>query len=696
MYLALAAVLVAEPFWAQDWEAEARKLRPPDGVAAEQSIYRNLGARVRTGLDSVRRAANRTEADSRRPLLRRELTRSLGYKKLPWPPDLSARVTGTVRKPGYRIEKVVYQGLPGEWIPADLYLPDPLPGRAPGILFYNGHWFPDSKARPDFQVFCINMAKFGFITLNFETYGQGERGIARRDHRRAEALLVGVAQQGYAVYDAQASLQYLLSRPEVDPERIGMTGASGGGFDTWMNAALDDRIKVAVPVVGTCDLHEQAMARIAVDWDPKDHCHYVPGLFRYANNHELLAMAAPKPVLIVSASEDRSFPIRGVREVAAYGRALYRSYGLPSRFSYFEDSSEGHGYQKKKREAAYGWFMQWFFERGNGSPVPEPATETLPFDSPELRAFLPGENQAAGPAMVRAAGTLAAALPPRPARLNLADVLGPWPAPIPWTGRLGSARLQRLTVPAEAGLDIPAILLRPASPPKGLLAVVDDRGKEAALSGMEARSASAAGWAILAVDPRGIGELQTSKNTWLFAISLMQGENLVWRQSCDLLRAIGAVSGTPELRGIRLALCARGQDASLAASYLLGYTAEAKSPKLNWFILRDAFLTYHDFLERPKSMPLSFQLLATDRDTSKQPDREIPGSYMPFDVLDCFDIPQLLAAPRIAGLLVNPVDGDWDRKAPERARKLLSRDLRLVSGDAPDQAIARFVRQAAR
>ncbi len=114
------------------------------------------------------------------------------------------------------------------------------------------------------------MAKFGFIVLNFETYGQGERSLSSRDHRRAEGLPVGIAQQGYAVFDAQTGLRYLLSRPDVDAQRIGMTGASGGGFDTWMNAALDDRIKVAVPVVGTCDFGEQSAARLGIDWDPTD------------------------------------------------------------------------------------------------------------------------------------------------------------------------------------------------------------------------------------------------------------------------------------------------------------------------------------------------------------------------------------------------------------------------------------------
>jgi dienelactone hydrolase len=87
-----------------------------------------------------------------------------------------------------------------------------------------------------------------FVVLTFDPFGQGERGISTRDHRRIETLLVGIAQQGVAEYETQCALEYLLSRKEVDPQRIGMTGASGGGYNTWITSALDDRIKVAVPL----------------------------------------------------------------------------------------------------------------------------------------------------------------------------------------------------------------------------------------------------------------------------------------------------------------------------------------------------------------------------------------------------------------------------------------------------------------
>jgi dienelactone hydrolase len=282
--------------------------------------------RAKAALDSILHARSRKEAERARPLLRQKLEQSLGFRKLPWPPNLKAHVLGTIHRSGYHIEKIVYQTLPETPVPAHLYVPENLKQPAPAILFYNGHWWPDAKTRPDFQAFCINLARLGFVVLTFDPFGQGERGISTRDHRRVESLLVGIAQQGVAEYETQCALQYLLSRKEVDPQRIGMTGASGGGYNTWITAALDDRIKVAVPVVGTSDFYEQIAVTRPLDWyHASEHCHFVPGLIHYANNHEFAAMVAPRPLLIIAASQGQSFPIEGVRAVYRYSRDLYGS-----------------------------------------------------------------------------------------------------------------------------------------------------------------------------------------------------------------------------------------------------------------------------------------------------------------------------------------------------------------------------------
>jgi len=640
----IAVLLIALPLTAQ--------------TPGEKAVLDDLERRAREALAAIPHARTAQEADKARSGLRLELENSLGFRRLGWPPQLRARSVGVVPRAGYRLEKIVYQSLPGTEVPAHLYIPDGLKERAPAILFYTGHWWADSKARPDFQAFCINMARLGLVVLSFDAFGQGERGISNRDHRRTEALLVGIAQQGFAEYETQCALEFLLSRPEVDPKRIGMTGASGGGYNTWMTTALDDRIRVAVPVVGTSEFYEQLSVCRPLDWyRANEHCHFVPNLIRYANNHELAAMAAPRPLLIVAASQDQSFPITGVREVAAYARSLYAAYGASEKFAFSEDSSTGHGYQQKKREAAYGWFLRWLMDRGDGRPFVEPPTETAPWDSAELRCFPPGENRPAGPGMIEAVRRLAKDLPPRRAKLALEN---------------GHDKLKL----------IPQRWWRPQGRAKGVVVAVDDRGKEALAAEPVVQALLKKGWAVCGVDPRGIGELATTKPGWVFAVSLLVGENFVQRQGGDLARTIDQAGAT--------ALYARGDNASLAATYAL-----AERPKLRWFILRDGFLSFRQFFDRPESLKASFALQTEERFRTATYDREIPYHYFVFDGLRSFDLPQLLATSRAKGLVVNPIDGDWKPLGEAEARRLLPARVKLATGVTAETAVESFLDSAA-
>jgi hypothetical protein len=370
---------------------------------------------------------------------------------------------------------------------------------------------------------------------------------------------------------------------------------------------------------------------------------------------------------------------------------LYQSYGIPDHIGFYEDSSAAHGYQVKKREAAYGWFLRWLMDKGDGRPVPEPPTTTLPPDAQALRCFPPGGNQAAGPAMVSVVREDARYLPPKSPRIRLTDVLGPWPSPVSSNLEIRTDQVQRLIIPSESDLSIPAVLARPSQKARGMVIAIDDRGKEAVFADAAIQDALRAGWAVLAVDPRGIGEMATSKPTWTFAVSLLQGENMVWRQTWDVVRAAQAVMSVPALNIQSVGLYARGTDSTLAATYLLGWSAQAKDLKLEWFLLRDGFLSYHSFLDRPESMPRSYQLWSSDSDRAKPLDHEIPWIYFAFDALDSFDLPNLLAAPKIPGLIVNPIDGDWKRMTEADSRKLVSGKPQVVSEDSPEPAIRRFL-----
>jgi dienelactone hydrolase len=687
-------VVVASAARADDLRREVDALRQHDRTDREAAMLDDLERRARAALEAIPRSYTARDADRTRAPLRRELQQSLGDRRLPWPPALHPKVVGNLRRSGYRIEKLIYETLPTMQVPAHLYLPERLDKPSPAILFYNGHWWPDSKARPDFQAFCINMARLGFVVLSFDPFGQGERGVSSRDHRRTEALLVGVAQQGFAEYETRCALEYLLARPEVDRKRVGMTGASGGGYNTWVTAALDDRIAAAVPVVGTSEFAEQIHVCRPLDWyRAAEHCHFVPGLINYANNHELLAMAAPNPVLIIAASHDQSFPLAGVREVAAYGRALYESYGAGEKIALVVDESEGHGYQRRKREAAYGWFLRWLLGRGDGRPHPEPPTKPEPVASEELRCFPPGRNEPAGPAMIAAVRRLARDLPPSPAKLDLQAVLGPTPPAPPVRVSLGPARLQRLVVPSEAGLDVPAFLLRPAGDVRGVLIALDDRGKEVLASDPVVELAHVRGWAVCGVDPRGIGESATDKTGWLFAVSLLLGENFVGRQAWDLGRVLGALASPGAFPGKPIGLYARGENASLAATYAIARASEPEGPALRWYLLRDGFVSFRTFLDRPRSLPASYRLMSEDRDRTTAFDREIPASFFAFNALRSFDLPQFLASSRAKGLFANPRDGDWGRLPEAAARSLLSPAVRAVSEEEPARRIAEFLEE---
>ena len=670
----LAVTAMRPAFAADDLQRQVRELRPADVHAGERAVLENLDNRVREVLAAVPRKPGMLSREQAAGL-RQQLQRSLGFRQLPWPPDLQPRYAGTVARKGYRIAKVLFQTFPGTQVPAHLYLPDSLNGPAPAILFYTGHWWPDSKTQPDFQSFCVNMALLGFVVFIFDAFGQGERGISQRDHRRTESLLIGISQQGIAEYETQCALEYLLSLPEVDPQRIGMTGASGGGYNTWMTSALDERIAVSVPVVGTSEFAEQIHSSIEHDfYQASEHCHYVAGLLKYANNHELIALIAPRPLLVISASVDRSFPIGGVRAVAGYARDLYGQAEIPEKFGFSEDSSAGHGYQQKKREAAYGWFRRWLQNTGDGGAYSEPSTEILAWDAPELHCFSDGRSRPAGPGIIGAIRTIAAKRRPS----NALPVERP-PRHPAFRPNLKRARVQRLEIPVTQSLTIPAFLVRPASASRGVLLGLDDRGKEELLGDPVIKAALDKSWTVCGVDPRGFGELSTSKMGWVSATSLLLGENFVWKQAWDLAHTMEYLAAS------KFALYARGPNASLATAFAVAQKAGGE--RLSWYALKDGFISFRQFLERPESLRASYELRGENNFRGYVYDREIPFHYFVFDALRLFDLPQAFAASQAEGVIINAIDGDWRRMTESDVRKLLPPSMRVIDSDSPDAVL---------
>ena len=679
--------------------AAAREMRP-EGAPGETSVLDALETRARHVLEQLNHATDRAGLKASVPGLRRRLRESLGVDRLPKPVPRNVRPVGTIDRGSYVIEKLVYETFPGMEVPVHLYRPTAGAVRRPAILFVPGHWWADSKSRRNFQAFCINMARWGFVVLTYDPFGQGERGISWRDHRRTELVVAGVAQEAVVWFESTCALEYLLSRPEVDPHRIGITGASGGGYNSWIMGALEPRFAVSVPVVGTADFYEQLSVVRERDWyDAKEHCHFVPRLLQYANNHEFLAMVAPKPVLIISAHNDHSFRIPGIRDVIAYGRSLYGALDRPERIGYFEDRSAGHGYQKKKREAAYGWFRRWLQNEGDGYPVEEPATGTAAWDDPEMRCFPAGENRRAGPPINAQARALLSKLAPPSAppsarkleglivkalglRLRTVRLMTGPKLERGVSREAGGYRVERIVWNQKDGVQIRGVLLAPVGAWKGALLAACDGGKERLLDHPAVRTALGSGHAVLLADPRGMGENAVTKPGWVFAVSQILGESFVGLQALDLVMGWRGLLALPELQGKPIGFLGSGPFAAMAATY-----AAVLEPRSAYLYVEKGFATYRSFVDRERSLRESYRLAKPGEERTVKIDREIPGALVVFDALRSFDVPDLLASvsPRPV-FVANAIDGDWDPLADEDLARILRNGRYTWAAPAPHAA----------
>ena len=288
---------------------------------------------------------------------------------------------------GYRIRKLRYEGYPGMWIPALLYEPDNLVGKVPGVLNPNGH-HAGGKAMDYKQARCINLAKRGMLALNTEFVGMGEL-TANREHNRIGHLdLCGKA--GVAVFylAMKRALDVLLNHPHCDPDRVAMTGLSGGGWQTAVLSALDERVTVIVPVAG----HSPVWQRVSCMADIGDLEQVPSDLCTIADFDTVTALFAPRPsLLIYNLNDDCCFRSRRTRKsVFNPVKPLYDLLGVNDLFEFYENRDPGtHNYEADSRGQLYR-----FLNRHLGLDTMK---EDLPFENEllsesQLNVGLPEEN----------------------------------------------------------------------------------------------------------------------------------------------------------------------------------------------------------------------------------------------------------------------------------------------------------------
>jgi dienelactone hydrolase len=261
---------------------------------------------------------------------------------------------------GYILRKLRYQALPGLWIPTILYEPTELQGKVPAVLNVNGHVGPPGKAIDYKQLRCINLSKRGIIALNPEWFYFGElHGEGYRHNRAAYLDLCGIA--GVAVFflSMQRGLDVLLSHDHTDPERVAVTGLSGGGWQTIILSALDTRVRLAVPNAGYIGLdvrveHQRDIGDI--EQNPTD-------LVTIADYPTLTAMLAPRPALLIyNQMDDCCFQTERARpSVYEPVRPLYEALGHADDFQFHNNVDPGtHNYDVDNRQQFYRFLNRHF------------------------------------------------------------------------------------------------------------------------------------------------------------------------------------------------------------------------------------------------------------------------------------------------------------------------------------------------
>ena len=298
-------------------------------------------------------------------------------------PSLCAKTVGLLQEDGFRIEKVLFQARPGAWITANFYLPEQRNGKIPAILLLCGH-AEEGKAYPQYQNVCRRLVQAGIAVLAQDPVGQGERFeyyipetgelrikglIEEHDYEGKPIWALGQSLARYFVADAIGGIDYLCSREEVDPKRIGVTGNSGGGTQTSMLLLADRRISAAA--IGTFITSEKAILRSG---NPQDAEQIWPGLSRFGIDHEdILLAAAPRPVMVLGVEYD-FFPMDGTVCTVERARRYWDVLGNPGWPQLVTDRCE-HEYSDLLARKAAAFFAETF---GLPKPCGDAPQKVLP------------------------------------------------------------------------------------------------------------------------------------------------------------------------------------------------------------------------------------------------------------------------------------------------------------------------------
>ena len=637
------------------------------------------------------------------------------WKMLGGPLDktpLNARVTGTVERPGYRIEKVTFESRPRLYVTANLYVPAGT-GRRPAILGPLGH-SGNGKAWPSYQKLFSNLARKGYVVLAYDPFGQGERieypgsrqgqsalggGTSEHEYAGRRLVLLGANFGLFRAWDGIRGIDYLLSRPEVDPDRIGCCGQSGGGTLTQFLAALDDRIRAAVVSMGNTENLAQADVEPPGSADDAEQ-NIVPALSRGIDRADLLYAFAPKPLLIGITLHDAGHTyspeyVSGSRDLLSEYQRAYGLFGANDRVA-LQATTVSHGYVYEMRRATYAWFNRWFDVKNADDDETSQAVEnesTL-YVTPTgfVTTSFGGETALSLTRKMADEIATPSSLGAEDVRARVRSVLGiKEPPAAPPAARIlarikkPGSRAEQFELTSEGEIRTPGWLLTPdnASPSTPTVLYIGDTAAWSAVAeDAVADRLCRSGCRVAVIDVRGRGDCaiafpprgrfyfpgRITDEAYLTWFTLMLGAPLLGGQIHDALRALAYLRSRPDITA-PVSLIGDG------AHGVIALYAAALDTRVRGVALRQAVTDYRS-------------LAVAERYSQ-------PFGLYAYGILREFDLPEVAraAAPRPV-LLLNPVGarGEPEAAAVDRYRTVTNATVRrLEPGDDPVQVLAGWV-----
>jgi dienelactone hydrolase len=485
--------------------------------------------------EDVSRLSSLSDWQQRQEFIKETLLKIVG----PFPErnPLNPKIIRTLNKDGYRIEHIIYESQPGFYVTSSLFIPGNLSkkNKAPAVIYCSGHSAEGYRSEVYLHTIA-NLVKKGFIVFAFDPVGQGERyeyldpstgksliaGYGEHSYAGCQSFITGSSQARYMIWDGIRAVDYLLTRKEVDPARIGITGRSGGGTQSAYISAMDDRIYAAAP-----ENYLTNFTRLLQNIGPQD---AEQNMFNIIANGldqpDLILVRAPKPMLMITTTRD-IFNIQGVLETEREVSGIYKAYGKADNFTRTEDDAP-HASTVKNREAMYA-----FFRKHLNNPGSTADEETEPFTPEEVKVSATGQvaTSLGGETVFslnrREAENNAAKL--ESSRKNLTEhtsrvlasarrlsgYLEPVKTDLPvFTGRIQKEgyAIEKYFVKGEGDYVIPYLILKPEKPSGKAIIYLhsSDKAKEVTEGG-EAEWFVKNGFVVLTPDLPGIGETGPDK-----------------------------------------------------------------------------------------------------------------------------------------------------------------------------------------